>query len=564
MSKISRPISVNNAAEEKAKMKRRIEGMLAKAENYWNKLLPDHRNVLSKTTNVMIYSLPESAYLEKDQNPDRGFGMGHLLGPEAEMTPGTIYVNLADPTHLHYYTHITDRKKMSLLNLNTSQLLPFKLASEEKPEEAKEAPKITVSSTITDTFSKTEETKINSDGLNRDGDIYEGQEAVDRILIAGVTEPEFDPRCLFLLVADGLYLFLLFDDYDIASEWSTALKLLVKAQDFSYRGTKDEYPLRKKEYLKEIARGKEWRTENKDRLIVAYVLDLENESFVYRELKIYTWCRNVEVIKFFIYDIRKIYDENRVRFCDFLENEDYLNSMIFKNLLQYVEVGKFYIGIRRLRPEIEEEHNEKREIVNDLKSKDTSNSKLKGQQKEENDEIENEVKKKRFDENQEREAREMHFLMDNPREGLYYYTTDNDYFWDIRRKIIKAYKVIRVTDATERINNIRNNMNEVQNTLLQTLKQVELQKQLIRVEAHGILKRFGKYRGKRGKKGEKGDKSKAAYENMKKTKKVEQNTSNVLKYLMLENIRPELIPDKIKKFQEKGGPDDSRGCCSIS
>jgi hypothetical protein len=104
--------------------------------------------------------------------------------------------------------------------------------------------------------------------IEKETNIYEGQDALNRLsVVVDTSDPEFSSifECLILIVSNGLYLFIIFEDPVVTENWTIAFKILLKAQNLSYRGVKDEYLPKKREFVKEIARDKEIFKEFKKR-----------------------------------------------------------------------------------------------------------------------------------------------------------------------------------------------------------------------------------------------------------------------------------------------------------
>jgi hypothetical protein len=146
------------------------------------------------------------------------------------------------------------------------------------------------------------------------------------------------------------------------------------------------------------------------------------------------------------------------------------------------------------------------------------------------------------------------------REGNERFLTESHVlFWQQRRKIIKRYKYIDKSKAETVFSSILGSVNESQNKALKALKVLQLQKQVLRIELVEISVPRGKKRGKRG--GRRAQR-KELYDNNIKEKAVTKTTVSVLKLLMFEDTRPDLIPDYLKKKDDTN--DNKRdGCCLI-
>jgi hypothetical protein len=149
-----------------------------------------------------------------------------------------------------------------------------------------------------------------------------------------------------------------------------------------------------------------------------------------------------------------------------------------------------------------------------------------------------------------------------------YYTISFDgVFWDYRRKIIKRYRLIKKEDIenkVDRISKIREDLlyslEFSDNKVLRALKVVQLQKQELRNALSTIF--YSSYK-RRGKQGGRRAQKREAYEQVKKERNVVKATASVLKLLMFEETRPDLIPDNLRnKMTSEGEKRD--GCCDIS
>ena len=103
-------------------------------------------------------------------------------------------------------------------------------------------------------------------------------------------------------------------------------------------------------------------------------------------------------------------------------------------------------------------------------------------------------------------------------------------------------------------------MFESKNKVLRALKLLQLQKLDLRVQLIEILTPRWKKRGKRG---GKRAKRKQVHQNQIQEKIVTKTTVSVLKLLMFEDTRPDLIPDYLKKKKEDDNDDKRQGCCCL-
>ena len=108
---------------------------------------------------------------------------------------------------------------------------------------------------------------------------------------------------------------------------------------------------------------------------------------------------------------------------------------------------------------------------------------------------------------------------------------------------------------------LKSSLSELKNrNVLNVLKLVYMQKHSLREEVYLILKDKLKFRKKRG-----GIriKRKLDYVRKRHERKVNNTTTSVLKLMMFEETRPELLPVNIKQKIDKAGSKDREECCSV-
>ncbi|OMJ89530.1 hypothetical protein SteCoe_8335 [Stentor coeruleus] len=530
-----RMTKVKTNVEEDVKVKKMIEGMLAKSENVWNKLLPEHKEILNATCLVDLFSIQEEDFQKKKSSPSFGFGINDLLVDEPSFNQGKILINAADPYHLHWSLSLEDRHKINLSKLYANFSGQAENAMKEKSiisdsKEEDDFPKTeNILSRLSIFKSKLPSIKDLTKDQGKDqktqfeSNVFEGDNAKERLNVAGITEIDVNAECLLLIVHDGTYLFIKFEDPKFANIWIASFKLLLKAQQSSYRGTKDEYPGVKREWIKDISRDKEVRLEHKDRKYLIWILDPEVDSKLYRELKLMYWSKNGEINHFVIIDMRKTFNEITEAFKTVIDGftNCILSRMIAMQYMNFFEISRYYMM---------------------LMSDFDNSSEIKGMSF--------------YKDKQDKEPNER-----------YYGLNSDGTFWDHRRKILKRYQLIKkeeVKSKVEKISKIHEDLlyslDASDNKVLRALKIVQLQKQELRNLLSSIsyisYKRRGKQGGRRAQKRE-------AYEQVKKERNVVKATASVLKLLMFEETRPDLIPDNLRNKMTT--EEDKRdGCCDIS
>lgn len=531
MSMQRRMTKVKTNVEEDVKVKKLLEGMLAKSENVWNKLLPEHKEILNATCIVDLYFISEDDFQKKKTSPGFGFGINDLLENEPSFQQGKILINAADPYHMHWSLSLENRHKINLSKLYANFSGQAENAMKEKS--------IISDSKEEDDFPKTENVlsrlsifksklfpikdQAKEQKSSYESNVFEGENAKERLNVAGVVETDVNAECLLLIVHDGTYLFIKFDDPKFANVWIASFKLLLKAQQSSYRGTKDEYPGVKREWIKDISRDKEVRLEHKDRKYLIWILDPEVDSKLYRELKLMYWSKNGEINHFVIIDMRKTFNEIIEVYKMIIEGltNCILSRMIAMQYMNFFEISRYYMM-----------------LVTDF----DNSSEIKGMSF--------------YKDKQDKEPTERYFAI-----------SFDTVFWDHRRKIIKRYRLIKKEDVKNKVDKISKIREDLlyslefsDNKVLRALKIVQLQKQELRYTLSNIF--YSSYR-RRGKQGGRRAQKREAYEQVKKERNVVKATTSVLKLLMFEESRPDLIPDNLRSKMTSEG-DKRDGCCNIN
>lgn len=584
---------------------KKIDNLLAKSENYWNKIPHDYKEILTKTLKVELVIATEKDYKEEWKNKMLSLSVGEFLGPMPhEFFEGTAFVNIADPTNLCYWPKNQKMQKINLTILydtivekqkaEKNNLLSFyktilaekveltvkndyDLESEMEENIAKEYFKEKV---FEDTY-LIQNKLLDSENTS---DIYGGREAWKRLETIGI-DKDIDQDCTFLIAQNNIFLFIIFPDKYLAEIWIFAFRLLLRSQDLSYRGAKDENTGKKKEFFKEFRTRKEIRSEHKSHEIITYIFDVEYTSKCFRTLKIIFWSREKEFFKLIICDMRDNYEEFKEKFDHAIEDELCVNKEIFSCIFFYVEVSKFFLILQE-----KFDFNSESKNMSLLKSNEDINRKLAEIKREEEEEkVEKEVvgKEKKNKERAE-EGKNSKEIAELKVYDLFLMPSDRG-FWRKRRKTMNTFKgkllkrgidwkarwrkpkpsetideviLQRIhTDIKleEVYRDIESDLKFDDNKMLHYFKVLQLQKQAIILNTIELILNNKKKKKKRNKMGAKFREKSLAFQIKKSNKKIEKDTANVLKLLMFENLRPGLVPENLKKKIHHQS--DSRDCC---
>lgn len=552
-------------SEEQKSIKKKAEAMLVKSENNWNKITPEMKEILNSPTSAFFYSIERSVLNEMFEN-FKGSGVGELesIDNSVEFAKGKLFVNAADPANLSWTVFKKNEKvKNKVMKVNF-----FKISQSFtgiRDNLAKDLKQIcTVGSSPPGISNYDDEFNIyeftGKENLNF---FSEGKEAEKLLMYINKPEETIDPDCLFLISTQDIMLFILFRTPKIALEWSVALKILLKAQNLSYRGTKEDYPNKKKEYVKEIMKDKEVKIEPKLKNILFWILDLETDSYLYREVKIYFWCRGGETSTFFIFDMRKPIRQQGKLLDMHVKNETYMTKLLIFAYLNDLEISRFFLLLQQdSEVNLESKHlgfKDQKDQLLTVDHTDFWKTRRKIRKK-----YQNLVLKSSWLENKKREEDERKLARMEQRRNRKKrkFVDDNEPKIEDRfdihcKKIQETYnKLISSID-------LQINDEENQNELLKALKILQLQKQIIRSKLVRISTirdtATNKYRGKRA-----GGaiRTKELKTTEKVAKKAYTAASNVLKIMMFEETIPGLIPEQIRdsmKNEEK----KRDGCCRI-
>lgn len=524
--------------------KKVIDTMISKSENYWNKLMTEQYETLNKTTYVQLLHMSEEVYLKNSQE----LNLIVLMDSKASLTEGRILVNSADPTNLCWSTTSSLKNKINLTDLYKSMYKASRgvKVKYDNPEgfDSRISEEVSISknsikqqsrslqkngSTINekspaDTPKKNNSSIKPSDSKDAsklpeeshlsfiEDNLYEDEDALIYLRNAGVTDPDINPECLVLISYKKQLLFILFESPEVTDNWINAFKLLIKCQNLSYRGIKDEYIGKKKEHFKALIANAEVAKELNNRNFLVWILDLEIDNYLYRELKIIFGTSKKESSVFLIIDVRKDFNKVIKSANKLFQNENFLNYSNITSILMEIEVTTYLTSI-------------KKEF--DVKSEITCMS-----------------------------------LMKHPigtHQKSMFYTLEDELFWDHRRRVIKNYKRLNPSLIDKVFNQTLESLGSSNNSLLRAVKILQLQKHEYRLQNSKSAKISYKKRGQRG--GKKSRKRNAYLDHLKE-KNVTKTTASVLKLMMFEEIRPELIPKNIKNVNSEKEK-QRNDCCLI-
>ena len=210
--------------------------------------------------------------------------------------------------------------------------------------------------------------------------------------------------------------------------------------------------------------------------------------------------------------MRKSFSELAEKYFLFIKNENYINKAILTNFFSFFEISKFFFVFRSFF-----------DISTELKG--------------------------------------LYLITESEKDENYKFLNAKDQtFWARRNKIINRYKKMDKIEAKNVFDYVIHSMFESKNKVLRALKLLQLQKLDLRVQLIEILTPRWKKRGKRG---GKRAKRKQVHQNQIQEKIVTKTTVSVLKLLMFEDTRPDLIPDYLKKKKEDDNDDKRQGCCCL-
>lgn len=549
-------------SEEQKSIKKKAEAMLVKSENNWNKITPEQKEILNSPTSAFFFYI-ERSVLNEIFESYKGSGVGELESMDypVEFAKGKLFVNAADPANLSW----TVFKKNEKIKNKVMKVNFFKVSQSFtgiRDSLAKDFKQIcTVGSSPLGISSYDEEFDIfEFSGKENLNFFSEGKEAEKLLMYINKPEETIDPECLFLISTQDFMLFILFRTPKIAFEWSIALKILLKAQNLSYRGTKEEYPNKKKEHVKEIMKDKEIKLEPKLKNVLFWILDLEVDSYLYRELKIYLWSRGGETCTFFIFDMRKpIRPQGKL--LDFqMKNETYLTRLLISYYLNDLEISRFFLLLQQdSEINMESKHlgfKDQKEQLLSLDHTEFWKTRRKIRKK-----YQNLVLKPSWTEKKKKEEEERKQARDEGRRRKRRKFVEKNEFKIEDRYDIHCTKINETYNKL--VTSIETHEEDNQNELLKALKILQLQKQIIRSKLIRISTirdtAANKYRGKRA-----GGaiRTKELKTTEKVAKKAYTAASNVLKIMMFEETIPGLIPEQIRdsmKNEEK----KRDGCCRV-
>lgn len=562
MSNDRRSSTIPKPSEEEKKIKKKAEAMLAKSENNWNKITPDQKETLNSPTTAHFFCMSQSEFKELLKSRT-GEGLDDLASRHSiEFCKGKLFVNAADPNNLSWAKASKASKprreieKVNLLNLSQN----FSGSRDSLSKEGRKLKSVN-SKNLEDYDQEYEICNYN----NEVSDYYirEGSEAGKILEFIGDTDESIEVNNLVLISTDAFLLFILFRNAKLTDEWLVSLKILLKAQNLSYRGTKDEYPVKKKDLIKEIMKDKDLRLEAKDNNILLWIIDLEVDSYLYRELKIYLWNRIKENYIFIVVDMRKSIFNTKELIDAKLKNENFLLRELVKTYLSEIEISRFFLILQ-----------EEYDVATESKAMNFAK-----EQKDKFISVDHKafwytrrLIRKRF----KNMVLKQNYKVTDGKVIESSVNGDEEEKKKIKKKkrrnkgnvenkkpgIEEKYDV-KCTNCRKVFDKLLKTVEKEENSVLQALKILQMQKQVIRsklitISVYRDLER-NKFRKKRG---GKAMKARANKTTEKAAKKAYTAASNVLKIMMFEDTIPGLIPEQIRSTinQEDKKRD---GCCSL-
>ena len=377
-------------------------------------------------------------------------------------------------------------------------------------------------------------------------------------------EESIDRNCLFLISTLERMLFVLFRTPKQAFEWSIALKILLKAQNLSYRGTKEEVPNKKKEFLKEIQKNGEIRLEPKDKNILFWVMDQEVDSYLYREVKVHFWSRNGEKNMFFVFDMRKPIRPQGDSLDGIMRNESFMFRLLLSSYLVDLEIFRFFLICQQdydISSEFKQiSFRDQKDVMMQIDHTEFWKTRRKIRKR-----FQLLVTKPEWDETKKKEEEERKAAK-TPRKRRRKRKNDHQ----VQLPVVEDRYDVSCTEIksiySKLLDSLKSQEEEKneESQLLKALKVLQLQKQVIRAKLTRIStirnKADNEYRGKRA-----GGaiRTKEQKTTEKVAKKAYTAASNVLKIMMFEETIPGLIPEQIRNNinQEEKKRD---GCCVIN
>lgn len=561
-----RSSTIPKLTEEQKAIKKKAEAMLAKSENNWNKITPEQKEILNSPTSAFFYSIKRKK-LNEINSKISGTNIGDLdeFGETVEFVKGKLFVNAADPNKLAWTaTKRTEKSKNTIKKLNLLALSSCFTGT--KDIFLKENKQIfTLGAFPPGITSYDEEYNLYEKNGDKNLSFFSEGEEAERFLIS-INRPEesIDRDCLFLISTPERMLFILFRTPKQAFEWSIALKILLKAQNLSYRGTKDEMPNKKKEFLKEIQKIGDVKLEPKDKNILFWIMDQEIDSYLYREVKIHLWSRNGESNIFFIFDMRKPISPQGDSLDILMRNETFLFRLLLSSYLVDLDIYRFFLVLQQ---DFDMSSEFKQMSFRDQKDAmmQTDHTEFWKTRRKIRKRFQVLVTKPEWDErkkNEEEERKAAKTARKRRRKKR------NDH--QIQTSVIEDRFDINCTEVKNIYKKLLESLKSQdedksdENPLLKALKVLQLQKQVIRSKLIRIStirdKTNNKYRKQRA---GRAIRSKEEKTTEKVAKKAYTAASNVLKIMMFEETIPGLIPEQIRNniSQEEKKRD---GCCIIN